>query len=133
MMVKQNYIDNGISISIDTPIHRKRLEAALPLAIFIISRQNCSDEPLPRDDMLSLHKMIAEGALAEQNIILGWLFDTRAFIIRLPLSKFIAWNTQIVQILEVGKVQKEELNQLIGRLNHLASIMPLARHFMNRM
>ena len=83
--------------------------------------------------MLTLHKMIAEGALAEQKIIRGWLFETRAFIICLPLSKFIAWNTQIVQILEVGKVQKEGLNQLIGRLNHSASIMPLARHFMNCM
>eukprot|EP00979_Chaetoceros_neogracilis_P013087 scaffold3660_cov246-Chaetoceros_neogracile.AAC.3 len=127
------YIDDGISISIDTPMHRKRLEAALPLAIFIVARQNCPEEPLPRDDMLTLHKMIAEGSCAEKKIILGWLFNTRAFIVQLPRSKFIVWNSQIVQILEDGQVKKAELHELIGRLNHSACIMPLARHFLNRM
>ena len=82
--------------------------------------------------MLTIHKMLAEGAAEETKIILGWLYDTRRLKIFLPEHKFIAWTEDIKRILQTGKVSRPELRKIRGRLVHSSAILPLGRHFLNR-
>ena len=78
--------------------------------------------------------MEAEGGLEEEKIILGWYFNTRLLLISLPKNKYINWSKQILDILSNGRVKAEELEILIGRLNHAAQIIPLlAHHFLSQL
>jgi len=80
----------------------EKLEAAIPLAIHAITRPLDEAEPIPRHNMISMSKLLANGSLTETKTFLGWL----------------------------KKSNHTELDELIGRLNHAAFVIPLARHFL---
>ena len=48
----------------------------------------------------------------------------------LPEPKFISWTKNIQDVLSKDETKVKNLKILIGRLNHTASIIPLARHFL---
>ena len=64
-------------------------------------------------------------------IVLGWELNTRALMINLPDSKHTAWQNDIDYFLASTLVKAKELEQMLGRLNHVAFIIPLMRHFLN--
>jgi hypothetical protein len=105
------------------------------LALDILGRPNSNDEPLPRKELLSGNKMEAEGTPTEKLIILGWEIHTRDMTIGLPLAKFEKYTRQIEEILKEPKKarEKKELESLVGRLQHVASILPTSRHFIGRL
>lgn len=61
------------------------------------------------------------------------MFNTRSLWIFLPEDKYKAWNSDITILLSSKKVKESTLEELIGRLNHVASIMNMFRHFMGRL
>ena len=127
------FIDDVGTVGVDTgPDSILRLESAAPLAIACVARGLDPEDELVRDDFMCLHKMEAEGGLREILTILGWIINTRKLLISLPENKFIAWCAQIREILKDGKVSAEDLHTLIGRLNHAAFVIPMARHFLSR-
>jgi hypothetical protein len=65
--------------------------------------------------------------------VLGWLINTRLLLIILPFDKFEAWSSDITVILLHKRVKYGELESTLGRLNHVGYIIPLARHFLNRL
>ena len=83
--------------------------------------------------MVAPNKIEAEAAPEEQKLITGWLFDTRRLLVKLPANKFIAWTRQINEFITKEQASLPELECLIGRLNHAAAILPMARHFMGRL
>ena len=128
------YVDDLITAGVDFgKASRDRLQSAAPLAIFVVARDIHPDEPIKRENLMCMHKMEAEGGLEEEKVILGWHFNTRLLLISLPENKYIAWSKQISDILSDGRVKAEDLEVLIGRLNHAAQIIPLARHFLSRL
>ena len=127
------YIDDMLTIAPDLPGNIERLNAAGPLAVHIFARPPATDETLPREPMLAKNKLSAEGGLSEVRTILGWVYNTRDLTISLPRNKYIAWSAQIQQILEAGSILPSELDTLIGRLNHTASINTMYRHFLGRL
>jgi hypothetical protein len=56
-----------------------------------------------------------------------------AFLILLPDDKFVSWSKDIQTLIKNGKCTKEDLLALIGRLNHAAAIIQLARFFLGRL
>ena len=78
-------------------------------------------------------KLIAEGTPAEVQVVLGWILDTHLLLIQLPIDKFIAWTSDIAAILESSRCTFGELEATVGRLNHAGYVIPLARHFLNRL
>ena len=54
-------------------------------------------------------------------------------LISLPPDKVKAWSTDIKKHISTKAVTKQDLESLIGRLNHIGFIIPLARHFLNRL
>ena len=72
----------------------QRLERAIILAIYVASRPKDINEPIPREEMTALNKLIAEAGLEEKKTILGWLFNLRKLLISLPENKNVAWSEE---------------------------------------
>ena len=129
------YIDDTIGLTVDIPgsDHVTRLERATLLAIHIIARQKHLSEPIPREEMAALAKLLAEAGAEETKTILGWNFDFRQLLVSLPENKFIAWSEAITKIMDRGKSNAKELEQNIGRLVHLGMVLPFIHHFLSRL
>jgi hypothetical protein len=129
------YIDDtiGLTVDLENTNNVTRMENVIPLAIHAIARPVHKHEPIPRDEMAAEQKFKAEGALEERKTILGWLFDLRRLTVALPENKFVAWSESINSMLATGKSTPRELEQLIGRLSHLSSIIPMINHFLSRL
>ena len=125
------FIDDLPGVGLDTPANVIRLPAAILLAIELFTRQYVNF-PIPRDEMVSITKLVAELGMSEQKIILGWMYDSRRLLISLPREKYLAWSHQIRDLLKRKRSNHNELKTLVGRLDHAAGVMPLARHFMER-
>ena len=126
------FIDDLPGVALDTEDNIERLPGSILLAMDLFTRQY-SNYPLPRDEMVSITKLTAELGLAETKIILGWHYDTRRLTISLPTDKYVAWSAQLNKLLLKKQTNHNELKTLIGRLDHTSSVMPLARHFMERL
>ena len=48
-----------------------------------------NDEPLPRDHLTSVKKLLAEGGLIEVKVVLGWLLDFSSLLEKLPEDKHV--------------------------------------------
>ena len=127
------FIDNLINVALNTSRNRERAPHAVPLVMHCTSRPHAGDnEPIMRRSILSIIKLLAEGTHAEVQVVLGWLLDTRRFLISLPDDKFEAWLGQLIETVARGWITFSDLETLVGRLNHAATIIPLSRHFLNR-
>ena len=111
-----------------------RLPHVVPLAMELTSRTHAGpEEPIPRRPILSPEKLAAEGAPAEIQQVLGWTIDTRRLTVSLPKDKFTMWVNDVRRIQKARRVSTELLATIEGRLNHTASIIPMARHFLTRL
>jgi LysM repeat protein len=131
------YIDDGTACVLDTEENKamvQRAEQCITMALHLQFRPNAGkDEPIQRAEMASMRKLKAEAFLTEVMDFLGWEIDTRRFTVALPNDKHTIWSNQIKEMLTSIKAPYKELASLIGRLNHVAFIIPSARHFMNRL
>jgi hypothetical protein len=129
-----SFIDDLIRVFLDTPLNREREPHTVPLAIHVTSRPHLGEaEPVKRRGLVSAPKLIAEGAPAEDQIVLGWTLNTRALMVILPADKFEAWSFDLRSIIATKRGTYGELESMLGRLNHVAYIIPLARHFLGRL
>ena len=129
------FIDDLINVFLDTEDNCRRQPHTVPLAMFVTSRPHAGNktEPIPRRAILSLVKLEAEGSPAEEQIVLGWHINTRKLQIALPNDKYMAWVTSIKTIIKEKGCLQEEMETLIGQLNHAAYILPMTRHFLSRL
>ena len=129
------YIDDTIGLTVDLPgsDNVTRLERATLLAIHVVARQKHLSEPIPREEMAALAKLLAEAGAEEEKTILGWNFDFRQLLVLLPKNKFIAWSEAITKIMDEGKATAKDLERNIGRLVHLGMVLPFIHHFLSRL
>jgi hypothetical protein len=128
------FIDDLIDTFPDLVRNLAQKPHAVPLAMHVTSRPHAGNsKPLLRRAMLSMLKLVAEGSPSEQQIVLGWLLDTRRLLVSLPSDKYEAWLGTINRIIKDKGGLKEELDTLKGQLNHAAYVIPLARHFLPRL
>jgi hypothetical protein len=127
------FIGDLISVILNDGAGCKRGAASSLLAIHMVGRPVASHEPVPRNELTPEKKLIAESLLKEVKTTLGWLFDTRRLLIGLTMEKFAAWSASIHFMVIVGACSYNNLETLVGRLNHVDFIIPLAQHFMSRL
>ena len=127
------YIDDTITVSLHSETNNAKAAAAVPLAIHTIGRPLLDNEPITRDDLLCLRKLLAEGRLEEVKNTLGWDLNTRSLSVHLPNHKYIAWNQSITKILQAGSTNAKDLETLIGRLTHISVMIPHILHFLGRL
>ena len=128
------FIDDLINVFVDSEFNCARQPHTVPLAMYVTSRPHAGDEhePIIRRAILSPTKLLAEGSPAERQIVLGWMIDTRRLRIALPEDKYSAWVESINDIVQSTSCTKDNLETLVGQLNHVAHIIPMARHFLSR-
>ena len=78
-----DFIDDIISVGYFNP-RWKRLVGAALLSLHVLGRHVSPNEPVPRDDLVAMKKLQAEGQLSETQTVLGWDIDTRRFATSLP-------------------------------------------------
>ena len=115
--------------------NKDRTSAATLLAIHALGRPASDSEPLPRDDLASIKKLLAEGTPSEVLCLLGWDADARRLLLRLPWSKHLAWRDDMLRLLRARSATRSELDTLVGRLNHVGhtSFQPHDTHFLSRL
>ena len=86
------FIDDLINIFPDLPENLARKPHVVPLATrHVASRPRAGEsEPGLRRAILSLLKLLAEGSPVKQEIVLGWLLDTRRLLVSFPDDKHLA-------------------------------------------
>jgi hypothetical protein len=126
------FVDDIIVAVLNRPDYVSRASAAVPLAVDIISRPYNEHDLPKREHMLALAKLQAEGSLRETQTILGWYIDTRDLTIRLPETKYLAWVTDINDMIQKSKTKYKTLESLLGRLPvvHCSNIIPLGRFYL---
>jgi hypothetical protein len=129
-----NYIDDllGAGVEVDDDAVR-RLSAAGSLVIHTLGRPVDKDDPIPRDDLNSLKKLSAEGLPEESRICLGITLDTYLLTAALPKHKYKAWSNSIRAVMKAGHIGFHDLEELIGRLEHINQIQQPGRHFLGRL
>ncbi len=129
------YIDDIILLTVDIPgtDNVARGQSASLLAINATARPNDPEEPIPRESMDARDKLFAEAGLTEIKMILGWEFDFRRLKVSLHKNKFIAWTTDVSQLLDDGTTTAKALESTIGCLGHLALVVPGVHHFLSRL
>ena len=133
--VHEMYLDDLIGLTIDLPDtdNRPRAERAPLLAIHTCARPVLPQEPTPRETMAAKNKLKAEAGLTEVKIILGWRWDLRRLIISLPFNKYSSWSAGILTMITEAEVTTTHLETTIGRLGHLALVIPFVHHFLSRL
>lgn len=131
------YLDDLVGMCIDLPETNNliRAERAPLLAIHTCSRPLLPEEPTPTpsESVAAERKLKAEAGLTEVKVILGWTWDLRSLIISLPYNKWTAWSAEILDMIVEGEVPTTHLESTIGRLGHLALVLPLVHHFLSRL
>eukprot|EP00956_Cyclotella_meneghiniana_P025476 scaffold53298_cov92-Cyclotella_meneghiniana.AAC.1 len=115
------------------PNHVDRCAGAALLSIHTIARPLSSHEPIPRETMAAIEKLLAEAGPEEVKIMLGWHLNFRTLIISLPFNKAKAWSTEISEILSEGKTKAKRLERNIGRFVNIGMILPYVHHFLARL
>eukprot|EP00956_Cyclotella_meneghiniana_P041006 scaffold211445_cov38-Cyclotella_meneghiniana.AAC.1 len=54
-------------------------------------------------------------------------------MVSLPFNKFVAWTKELQAIIDSRKAEAKQLEQNIGRLIHVAQILPEVYHFLNHL
>ena len=79
---------------------------------------------------------MTEGTPAKVQIVLGWLLNIRLLLMSLPSDKHAAWWDDFTHMLQAaGKkqcIKHEDLETLLGWLQHTAAILTEGKHFLNR-
>ena len=129
------YIDDtiGLCVDIEGSDNAKRLENAILLAIHVAPRPVHKSEPIARDKMAALAKLLAEAGLDETKTILGWLFNFRKMTVALPTNKYVAWKRDVQRMIKSRVSCASELDTMIGRLGNMGVIIPHIYHFLSRL
>ena len=129
------YLDDMIQLFADMDDIVPRASAIVPLVLHLLVRPNQPDEePILRTDILAEDKMKAEGSPSEIMRVLGWEFDTRRMLIRLPDEKFLNWSKNVKHLADpkTKRTSFQELESTVGKLLHASKGIPLARYFLQR-
>ncbi|GKY96663.1 hypothetical protein MPSEU_000625900 [Mayamaea pseudoterrestris] len=107
---------------------------AIPLMLDVMGRPLRDDEPLPRNALIAVSKLIAEGCLTEIQVVLGWEIDTRKLLISLPPDKYRIYSEDIQELLDRQGflVPAATLDTLFGRLVHVAVVVLKMRTCLGR-
>lgn len=131
------YVDDLMAALLDEGNIPERGRQVVALAIHIFFRPVNEQDPLVREDVLSLRKLLGEGKLEEVKIILGWIVDSRRFIVKLTNDKAKAWIADLDDMINLTKERKtisvKSWQSMNGKCNTAAYIHREMRYFLSKM
>jgi hypothetical protein len=132
-IVSDNFIDDLFQAGVDINDNVERLKHSVPLAMEACFRPPQDEDATKINQIINVTKHMAEGILAEIKVILGWMIDTRSFRVELPKEKAQDWLVDIIHCIKKKTVTKGLLETLIGRFNHVGTIIHISRYFLTRL
>jgi hypothetical protein len=135
--ITEAYIDDIFTVfPLLSENHWERGRNAALLAIDTMGRPTHDEDHLPRDPIIALKKLKAEGTPSEVMVVLGWQIDTRRLRIQLPNEKATRWEEELNRLIADGdkgyQIKLKRLESIQGRNIHVASVVPGAMHFQSR-
>lgn len=112
------YIDDIATVTVDLPGNAERVKEAVPLAIHAIGRPQAEKEHLPREHLISLTKLEAEGSPSELIAMLGLTINTRSLLVSLIASPLYprtdtnddtAINTFVTERSRLARITSDEV------------------------
>ena len=125
------FVDDIITIAVDVDDNLQRATAAPCTVIHALAHSSSTHTSVIRQNMIADDKNEAEGGPEERKICLGWLLDTRRLLVILPSHKFVAWTLQTNAMIKQKTANNADLSSLLGRLEHVAIVIPMFAHFLN--
>lgn len=125
------FVDDGNCLVLDESNRVTRALVAVLKSVAAIMRP-CAFEHITRDPPLEAHKTNVLGKPKEIQLILGWICNFRSLNVSLPPEKGAAWTIAIESVLAQGSISKNQLEVIIGRLSHTATVIPLSRFYLGR-
>lgn len=98
------YIDEIIGVAADLNNNRLWLEVSLCTLIYVVPINPSSKDHILKGNMIEADKCLAEVALTEERICLGWMLNSRELLVNLPIHKCKAWISDLENI-----IKKKEL------------------------
>ena len=86
-----------------------------------------SGELVSWQETISLNKLFMEGIAKEEQTVLVWLINTRVLLLSLQFDTFKAWTNDVAKVVEDSNIMVEDIDSLIGRLNHESYVIPVSR------
>ena len=132
-VMADNFLDDIFMAGVAIQDNIRRIIHAVPLALECLFKPPHRDDATPRSEIINQIKHIAEGQPAEVKIILGWCINTRTFRIHLTKHKYNDWISDTTRTVQHKHCTKGMLETLIGRFNHVDTIIHIARYFLTRL
>jgi hypothetical protein len=132
-VITDNFIDDFIQACVDVGDLPQRIKHSVPLILDTLFRPVGKNDHAYRDPIINMTKHQAEGRLEERKVVLGWMIDSRRFMVSLTTEKARDWLDDIDKCIDDGKCTKKLLESTIGRLNHTSIIVNLGRYFLTRL
>ena len=120
-------IDNTINITIADQCWVERAKNAALLVIHTIFRPLHTYEWLKQYDPLSLRKLAEEGQISKRKTCLGWEIHIRYLQVLLPREKETASMQDIRAYPDLTKINIDNLEYLIGKINQAEHIITPSR------
>ena len=129
------YIDDTIALGVDlqNTNNSMRLENTILLVIHVAARPIHPEEPIPREEMAALEKLLAKAGLEETKMILGLFCGFIRMTVALPTNKYVAWKSDILNMLKYRNATASKLDTIIGRLGNIGFIIHQIFHFLSRL
>ena len=125
------FIDDIITLGVDIGNNVTKIMAGPCTIIHAMAHTASNDTTILRQDFIADDKNDVEGGPEEVKIVLGWVIDSRRLIIQLPTHKYIAWSSQLSSFQDRKSASSKVLQSLLGRLEQIATIIPMFGHFLN--
>jgi hypothetical protein len=125
------FLDDINTIVVDMHNYCDRAMQAVYQSVEVIGRP-MFQEHIPRDPLKERKKTLIQGNPCEIKLFLGWVCNYRALMVSLPADKQRAWSADIQSTIDAGYISKKNLERLIGRLSHAATVIPMARFYLGR-
>ena len=131
------YIDDMITFCLMVKDNMQRALNAIPLILDSLFCPIMPEEPVERNLILSVAKLLAEGGMDEIRTILGWIVDTRSLTLYHPSVNSKLFVLEIDSMLEFfitkKPIDRTKLERLISKVNNIAFLLPEGRFFLNRL
>jgi hypothetical protein len=125
-----NYTDNMVPICLDIGSNAELCTDFAAISFDVLGRHLEGFEPIAREVLLSLSKLLGEGRLQEVKTVLGWNLENFRLLVCLPSDKFGVWSADIESHISKWSILTAELKTLVGRLEHVGYLLPLVHHFL---
>ena len=132
-IIADNFIDDIFMAAVAIANNHQWITHAVPLALECLFRPSSPQDATQRSEIINRTKHLAEGPPSETKIILGWKIDTRTFQVHLTANKHADWINDINRAMSTKKCTKGELETMIGRFNHVGTIIHTSRYFLTRL